>query len=105
MGNAMLCGSGDDQEATWMVTDMVNGGNALLCNDHLPAWCYDVLVQSGLIGNDQEPPADAVAVQVTGDGDGEPKPADAAPVEPPATPEEIPVPPVPQKPRRRSSGN
>lgn len=42
MGNALECGAGDGQPAAMMITDMIEGGNTLVCADHWIALCVDM---------------------------------------------------------------
>lgn len=53
MGNAVLCGSGDGEPAAYMITDMVDGGNTLVCPAHWLDLC------AAMLGVTLPPPADA----------------------------------------------
>ena len=79
MGNAVLCMADDGQPAAYMITDMIDGGNTLVCAAHWVDLCMSVATsaleaQPAPAGPEPEP---ALAA--------EPGPAPAA--EPEPTPE------------------
>lgn len=55
MGNAVLCTAGDGQPAAYMITDMVEGGNTLVCAAHWIDLCLSV-AQAAAEGQLDVPP-------------------------------------------------
>lgn len=53
MANGLECGAGDGQPAAYMITDMIQGGNMLVCAEHWIALCIDMVTAAGV----QLPPA------------------------------------------------
>ena len=112
MGNAVLCTADDGQPAAYMITDMVDGGNTLVCAAHWVDLCLSV-AQAAVDGQ----PAPAAPEPEAGPGpEAEPEPgpgSEAAPdsgrsVQPPGTLggddrlEDVPPPPDPGPPDGRS---
>lgn len=62
MGDAMGCTAGDGEPAVYMITDMVNGGNTLVCAGHWLDLCASMVAAAGETAPPVPEPAGPVAV-------------------------------------------